>query len=271
MIAFPNAKINIGLYVVEKRSDGYHNLVSCFVPIAWQEVLEILPASEFALSVSGLEMNSHTEDNLCYKAYKLLAGKYSLPPVHIFLHKVIPMGAGLGGGSADAAFTLKILNELFALQLTTQELCGYASQLGSDCAFFIENTPKFCYEKGDKMLPITFPQLKNKYVVLVYPNFGIATQEAYAGIKPKPIDFDLQQRLEQTPLESWKDWLHNDFETHLFCKYPLLAELKQKLYELGAMYAAMSGSGSTIFGIFEKPISTDCLSQYTIWQGVFNS
>ena len=251
MITFPNAKINLGLYITEKRTDAYHNLASCFVPITWQDALEILPAQEFSLSVSGLEVDGNIQSNLCYKAYMLLAEKHQIPPVHIFLHKSIPMGAGLGGGSADAAFTLKMLNQVFDLRLDTQELCTYASQLGSDCAFFVENTPKFCYEKGDKMRSIRLPQLTNKHLLLVYPNFGISTQEAYAGIKPKPIDFDLQQRLEQSPLETWKDWLNNDFEAHLFAKYPILDAIKQKLYQQGAIYAAMSGSGSTIFGIFE--------------------
>lgn len=267
MITFPNAKINLGLYITEKRADGYHNLVSCFVPIAWQDALEILPAKAFALSVSGLPVEGNIENNLCYKAYQILHKNHHVPPVHIFLHKAIPMGAGLGGGSADAAFTLKMLNQIFSLALDTSQLLEYASQLGSDCAFFIENTPKFCYEKGDKMRSISLNQLRNKVVVLVYPNFGISTQEAYAGVQPRAIDFDLQERLEQSPLEDWKNWLENDFERHLFKKYPLLAEIKQNLYQQGALYAAMSGSGSTIFGIFDKKIDLSSLSSYTCWQG----
>ncbi|GAB4132100.1 MAG: 4-(cytidine 5'-diphospho)-2-C-methyl-D-erythritol kinase [Raineya sp.] len=263
MITFPNAKINLGLYITAKRSDGYHNLQSCFVPIAWQDALEILLAEEFSLSISGLEVSGNLEDNLCYKAYQILSTKYPLSPVHIFLHKAIPMGAGLGGGSADATFTLKMLNQLFDLKIDNQELANYASQLGSDCAFFIENTPKFCFEKGDQMRPIRLPQLKKKHLVLVYPNFGISTQEAYAGIKPKAIDFDLQERLEQAPLETWKNWLYNDFEAHLFVKYPILAQIKQQLYEQGAIYAAMSGSGSTIFGIFEEEPDKSFFANYT--------
>lgn len=262
MITFPNAKINLGLYVTEKRSDGYHNLQSCFVPIAWQDALEILLAEEFSLSISGLEVSGNLEDNLCYKAYQVLSTKYQLPPVHIFLHKAIPMGAGLGGGSSNAAFTLKMLNQLFDLKLDTQELCTYASQLGSDCAFFVENTPKFCYEKGDKMRPIRLPQLTNKYFLLVYPNFGISTQEAYAGIRPKALEFNLSERLEQSPLNTWKDWLSNDFESHLFAKYPILDTIKQKLYQQGAIYAAMSGSGSTLFGIFEEEVDAKDFIDY---------
>lgn len=257
MISFPNAKINLGLYITEKRTDGYHNLASCFVPVAWQDALEILPAENFALSISGLKVEGDKQNNLCYKAYKILAEKHQVPPVHIFLHKAIPMGAGLGGGSADAAFTLKMLNQMFDLQLASQELSTYASQLGSDCAFFVENKPQFCYEKGDKMHPISLPQLKGKYVVLVYPNFGISTQEAYSQVRPQSIDFDLQKHLEQSPLHTWKNWLHNDFETHLFAKYPVLYEIKQQLYKQGAIYAAMSGSGSTIFGIFENKIDSN--------------
>jgi 4-diphosphocytidyl-2-C-methyl-D-erythritol kinase len=267
MITFPNAKINLGLYITEKRSDGYHNLASCFLPIAWQDALEIIPATEFALSVSGLPVEGNIGNNLCYNAYQILNEKHQIAPVHIFLHKAIPMGAGLGGGSADAAFTLKMLNQIFELQLSPSHLAEYASQLGSDCTFFIENTPKFCYEKGDKMRSISLHQLLGKQIVLVYPNFGISTQEAYAGVQPRANNFDLQQRLEQSPLVDWKNWLENDFERHLFKKYHLLAEIKQNLYQHGALYAAMSGSGSTIFGIFDKKIDLSSFSSYTCWQG----
>ena len=262
MITFPNAKINLGLYITEKRKDGYHNLQSCFVPLAWQDALEILPSEEFSLSLTGLKVAGSLQENLCYKAYRLLSEKHAISPISVFLHKAIPMGAGLGGGSADAAFMLKMLNQLFDLKLNTQELCQYASQLGSDCAFFVENTPKFCYEKGDKMRNITLEHLRSKYVVAIYPNFGIATQEAYAGISPKPIDFDLSERIESTSIYTWKDWLVNDFEEHLFVKYPVLAEIKQQLYEQGAIYAAMSGSGSTIFGIFEDKIDVSSFLNY---------
>lgn len=262
MITFPNAKINLGLYITEKRKDGYHNLQSCFVPIMWQDALEILPAEEFSLSLTGLEIETQMEQNLCYKAYQLLSEKYPISPVKVFLHKAIPMGAGLGGGSADAAFMLKMLNQLFDLKLNTQELCEYASQLGSDCAFFIENTPQFCYERGDKMRKINLEQLLNKYVLAVYPNFSISTQEAYAGVSPTPADFDLSERITSSSIYTWKDWLTNDFEKHLFVKYPVLAEIKQQLYEQGAIYAAMSGSGSTIFGIFEDEINSSKFSNY---------
>lgn len=270
MITFPNAKINLGLYITEKRKDGYHNLQSCFVPLAWQDALEILPAEEFSLSLTGLEVAGTLQQNLCYKAYQLLSEEYPICPVSIFLHKVIPMGAGLGGGSADGAFVLKMLNQLFDLQLNTQELCLYANKLGSDCAFFIENTPKFCYEKGDKMRNIALQQLRNKYIVAVYPNFAISTQEAYAGISPKPIDFDLPQRIENSSIYTWKDWLLNDFEEHLFLRYPVLSEIKKGLYEQGAIYAAMSGSGSTIFGIFESEINTRSFSNYQCHSSRFN-
>jgi len=263
MITFPNAKINLGLYITEKRSDGYHNLQSCFVPLTWQDALEILPSEDFSLHISGLHVAGEVQDNLCYKAYEMLRKEHQISPVSIFLHKAIPMGAGLGGGSADAAFTLKMLNQLFDLKLNTQKLCEYASKLGSDCSFFIENTPKFCYEKGDKMRSIAFDELRGKYVLAVYPNFGIATKEAYTGIKPQAIDFDLSERITKSPLQEWKNWLKNDFEEHLFTKYPILAEIKQELYEQGAIYAAMSGSGSTIFGIFENQANTSNFSNFT--------
>jgi 4-diphosphocytidyl-2-C-methyl-D-erythritol kinase len=266
MLSFPHAKINIGLYITEKRTDGFHNLESCFYPIGWSDVLEIIPSTSTSLSISGLTVDGNLQDNLCIKAYELLKKDFWLPPVAIYLHKVIPMGAGLGGGSADAAFTIKNLNQLFSLGLTSTQMQRYASQLGSDCAFFVEGKPTFCYEKGDKFKPINL-SLRGKYLVLIYPDVHISTKEAYSQVAPQKTMFDLREFLEKTPIEMWKETLRNDFERSLFPKYPQLDEIKSTLYQQGALYASMSGSGSAIYGIFkEKPVSLSFPYQVQIWQ-----
>lgn len=252
MIVFPNAKINIGLYVTEKRADGFHNLESAFFPTNWTDILEITPQETFEFSASGLPISGNIESNLCYRAYQLLKEAYHIPGVHIHLHKIIPMGAGLGGGSSDAAFTLMALRDLFELPLSNTELIPYAQKLGSDCAFFLFNTPSFGVGKGDELSPIDC-SIDNKFWVFVYPKMGISTQEAYANIRPKPAKNHLPDALKR-PISEWKNTIHNDFEESVFPKYPLLKEIKEELYDLGAIYASMSGSGSTLFGIFEHPI-----------------
>lgn len=264
MIFFPNAKINIGLNIIEKRSDGFHNLASCFYPIEWSDALELLPAHEFSFRSSGLPIPG--EGNLCSTAYHLLRKDFDLPPVDIHLLKAIPIGAGLGGGSSDAAFTVKGLNDLFNLGLTREDQQNYARQLGSDCAFFINNHPTFCIGKGDEFIEISL-SLTGKQIVLVYPDFHISTAEAYSGVKPKQPQQSLASLL-QRPLPEWKDTIFNDFETSLFPKYPVLPEIKQTLYECGAIYASMTGSGSTVYGIFEKEIElSNKLTKYTVWKG----
>lgn len=267
MISFPNAKINLGLYITEKRSDGYHNLVSCFYPVSWQDALEVLPAESFSLEVKGLPIDSPPQENLCYKAYQLLAKDFELQPIRIILLKNIPMGAGLGGGSADAAFLIKMLNEYFALKLSVEQMQAYARQIGSDCAFFIENTPKICYEKGDKLENIGL-SLKGKQIMIVYPNFPISTAQAYQGVRPTPIDFDLSKRLLASPLQEWKSWLKNQFEEHLFEKYPVLLKIKTELYKYGALYVSMTGSGSAVYGVYEDLPSVPFLEGCRVWQGV---
>lgn len=252
MILFPHAKINIGLYITEKRPDGFHNLESAFFPIDWTDILEITPSETFEFVSTGIPIPGNTEQNLCVKAYQLLKQTYNLPPVCIQLHKIIPMGAGLGGGSSDAAFTLMGLRDLFELPLSNQELIPYAQQLGSDCAFFLKEKPQFGTEKGDVLQDMDV-SLKNYFGLLVYPNVGISTQEAYAGVIPQKPSNYLPEALKQN-LSLWKNSITNDFEKSIFPKQPLLKEIKEQLYQLGAVYAAMSGSGSTLFGIFsEKP------------------
>lgn len=254
MVVFPNAKINLGLYVVEKRPDGFHNLETIFYPAPWRDALEVVPATgnETTLNITGLAVDAPTEKNLVMRAYKLLANEYNLPKLDIYLHKAIPFGAGLGGGSADAAFMLTMLNQLFELGISEDKLAEYAATLGSDCAFFVYNYPMIASGRGEILSPIKV-DLSGYTIVLVKPPFGISTPEAFAGITPKKPKIPLTEAISQ-PIERWKDVLFNDFEPHLFRNHPQLAAIKQQLYDKGAIYAAMSGSGSTIFGLFDKEI-----------------
>jgi 4-diphosphocytidyl-2-C-methyl-D-erythritol kinase len=270
MVTFPNAKINIGLQITEKRPDGFHNLLSCFYPVGWSDVLEILPAETLSFRSTGIPIPGDTSGNLCLRAYESLKRDFDIPPVMIHLHKVVPIGAGLGGGSADCAFALKTFNTLFELNLSVSELQNYARPLGSDCAFFIENTPKFCVEKGDIFEEINL-SLATKHIVLVNPNIHISTKEAYSGVKPQKPVVSLKEVLENAPLNQWKDLIKNDFEDGLLPKYPAIAQVKSDLYALGATYASMTGSGSTVFGIFEEEISQQIINQQfsslSTWQG----
>lgn len=260
MIAFPPCKINLGLHVVAKRSDGYHDLETCFFPIPWNDILEIIPAATTSFTTSGNTIPGNDSDNLCLKAYRLLP---SLPPVHIHLHKVIPTGAGLGGGSSDAAHTLRLLNTLFELNLSTTALMDYASKLGSDCAFFIQDNPMIGRGRGEILTPHQV-QLKSKYVLLVKPDIHVSTAAAYAHVKPAPPKHALEQVL-QKPISQWKDLLSNDFEPSVFNQYPAIGMIKEQLYAAGAIYASMSGSGATVFGIFDHRINTDAFAQHAVW------
>ncbi|WP_234735706.1 4-(cytidine 5'-diphospho)-2-C-methyl-D-erythritol kinase [Tellurirhabdus bombi] len=266
MVTFPNAKINIGLNIIEKRPDGYHNLESCFYPVGWTDLLEVIPAPAFSFTTDGIAIPGDPAKNLCVKAYEALRQDFDLPPVHLHLHKMVPIGAGLGGGSADAAFALKLLNEEFSLGLTVAQLEEYARPLGSDCAFFVRNEPLFCREKGDVFDEIEL-SLKGYTIVLVYPNLAISTAEAYAGIRPRKPEIPLVEAL-KTPLVEWKNQIRNDFEESLFPNHPILPDIKQQLYEAGALYASMSGSGSTLYGIYEQaPILPNHFESYRVWQG----
>ena len=271
MLTFPNAKINIGLNIIEKRADGFHNIESVFYPVEWCDVLEIVVSdqNEVKFQSSGLEIPGNENANLCLKAWNLLKKDHfssisQFPIIH--LHKVIPMGAGLGGGSADGAFTLKMLNEIYDLKLSNDELKNYARQLGSDCAFFIENRPVFCYDKGDQFEDFSL-NLREKYVVLVNPAIHISTAEAYSGVFPKKPEISLQEALKQ-PISTWKENIKNDFEEKLLLKYPTIAEVKETLYQSGAIYASMTGSGSTLYGIFENEINLkNTFPDFAMWQG----
>jgi 4-diphosphocytidyl-2-C-methyl-D-erythritol kinase len=268
MLDFPNAKINLGLYITSKRADGFHNLASCFYPVKWSDALEILPSPEVKFDMTGLPVPGNPETNLCLKAYKILQRDFNLPPVHMHLHKVIPMGAGLGGGSADAAFTLRILNKLFELNLTAETLENYARQLGSDCAFFVRNKPVIATERGDVFTPVSL-NLSGYACVVVYPGIHITTAEAYGSITPKAPTCTMELLLKQD-VRVWKDVLKNDFEEALFPKYPELPQVKEKLYEAGAAYASMTGSGSAVYGLFKGEAPEDLLfpGHYLLWKGM---
>jgi len=218
--------------------------------VPWQDALEILPSEKFKFTTSGIEIPGEPDDNLCVRLYKTLAKEFKLPAVQIHLHKNIPIGAGLGGGSSDAAFTLKILNKLFSLNLSEESMEECVRPLGSDCAFFIKNKPVFAYEKGDHFEEINV-NLKNNVIVIIYPNFHISTKEAYSGVKPEKSVISIKDILLMDK-RVWKDHLKNDFETGLFKSYPELESIKKTFYEHGAFYASMSGSGSAIYGIFER-------------------
>lgn len=250
MIQYPNAKINVGLHITSKRPDGYHEIQSCLYPIPLCDALEIIHSDKTTFSSTGIAIPGREQDNLILKAYDLLRKDFSdLPPITIHLHKAIPIGAGLGGGSADAAFALSLMNRLFDLYMDDWLLEEYAAKLGSDCPFFIQNTPKIVTGRGEIMEDISL-DLSGKWLVLINPNIHISTQEAYAGVTPKAPVQDLKQVLSDRSL--WKDELINDFEQSIFEKYPLLEQVKQSLYAKGAFYAAMSGSGSTLFGLFDQ-------------------
>lgn len=251
MISFPNAKINLGLNIVSKRSDGYHNLETVFYPIPLYDALEVVQSetNETIFTLSGIAIAGNPNDNLIMKAYRLLKNDFDLPPVHIFLQKNIPFGAGLGGGSSDAAFMLKLLNDFAGLNLSDSQLEDYASRLGADCSFFIQNKPVFAEGTGNIFSPIELT-LKGYYLLLIKPDILISTQEAYSLIKPKPAEESIVEIL-QHPVNEWKNRLNNDFEDSIFTRYPKIKEIKEKLYEEGAVYAAMSGSGSSVFGVFE--------------------
>lgn len=267
MISFPNAKINLGLNIIEKREDGFHNLESCFYPVTWHDILEIIPAQKVSFQSSGLEIPGNPEENLCLKAYRLLNRDFAIGPVAIHLHKIIPIGAGLGGGSSDAAFALKTLNELFNLYLEEDMLCQYARQIGSDCAFFIKNLPTLATEKGDRFENISI-DLSSKCLVLVYPNIHVDTADAYSGITPSVPSKKIAGIIENEPPQNWKDLLINDFENTVFKKFPVLQRIKNELYELGAEYASMSGSGSVLLGLFEDmPTLPDEYNSYKLWKG----
>ena len=262
MLLFPNAKINLGLNVVERRPDGYHNIETVFYPIGISDVLEIEPSetcTDYSFSSSGIPLSGDPEENLVVKAYRLLRSQYQFPAIDISLCKQIPFGAGLGGGSADAAFMLKGLNELFELKITKRKLENLAAKLGADCPVFIKNKPVFATGIGNVFTPIKF-SLRGYFLVLIKPDIHVSTPEAYSLVVPQKPEMSLLEII-QKPLSEWKTYMKNDFEQSVFAKHPAIENIKSKLYDMGAVYASMSGSGSSVFGIFEsEPERTDAFA-----------
>ena len=274
MIVFPNCKINLGLQILNKREDGYHNLATVFYPLPLRDALEVVQRDDgrwttddsktahdspltthVNFSSTGLQIAGDTTNNLCVKAYHLLKKDFpSLPPVLMHLHKAIPMGAGLGGGSADGAFALKMLNEKFQLKLTNEQLIAYALQLGSDCPFFILNKPSYATGRGERLEPIQLDLSAYKFAVVnpgIHVNTGWAFAQLNIGGSGRPEHPNLKHIIQQ-PISTWKEQLINDFEEPVCKAHPEIAAIKQQLYDAGAVYASMTGSGSTVFGVFEK-------------------
>jgi 4-diphosphocytidyl-2-C-methyl-D-erythritol kinase len=252
MIAFPGCKINLGLNITHKLSNGYHELESVFVPVLLSDVLEMIesPTSdETEFNYSGLTIPGDPSNNLIKKAFDLLSQNYKLPPVQVHLHKIVPMGAGLGGGSADASAMLMILNSMFKLKISQAELIDLAKTIGADCPFFILNKPALVTGVGENIKPID-PGLKGKKIFLVFPDIHVNTSEAFQNIIPKQPIENLKSIIQNYPIVEWKNHLKNDFEDYVFNSHPEIAKIKKQLYDMGAIYASLSGSGSTVYGIF---------------------
>ena len=262
MICFPNAKINLGLNIVSKRTDGYHNLETVFYPIGLKDALEIVPVKtgeKYRFFQSGIPIQGDAADNLVIKALNLISEEKDIPPIDIHLLKKIPFGAGLGGGSADAAFMLRLLNDTFQLEYTDERLMRLAAKIGADCPFFIKNRPAFATGIGDELEDIDM-NLNDYSLVLVKPPVAVPTKEAYAMITPHQPDISLKE-IVKLPVSEWKNAMKNDFEVSVFKKYPEIAVIKNRLYELGAIYAAMSGSGAAVFGVFRR-VEPECSPKF---------
>lgn len=266
MICFPNAKINLGLHVTDKRPDGYHNIETVFYPIPVRDALEVVAAPEFSFSQTGITIDGPAEKNLVMKALNLLKDRFAIPPMEIHLLKAIPFGAGLGGGSSDAAFMLKLANSFCRLGLGEEELEALAASIGADCPFFIRNKPVFATGTGNVFTPVGL-SLQGYFLCLVKPDIAVSTPEAYSLVKPARPEVSLKDII-MKPVSEWRGLLVNDFEESVFTRYPAIQNIKEKLYEAGAVYAAMSGSGSSAFGIFDKPVTMkeDFPGCY-VWEG----
>lgn len=255
MLRFPNAKINLGLYITRKRDDGFHDLETVFYPVPQlRDALEMVPArsGETSLHLSGLAVGGELDTNLVWRAFQLLNAAHpgKIPPLDIYLHKAIPMGAGLGGGSADASVALQMLNEIADLGLSDAQLEALSLELGSDCPFFIRNTPQFATGRGEEMTAIDI-DLSSYRIEVITPEIHVSTRAAFSRIAPKPAPIDLRS-LRGIPVADWKKVLHNNFEESVFVQFPEIARIKQDLYDKGAVYASMSGSGSAVFGMFSS-------------------
>ncbi len=250
MITFPNIKINIGLDILERRPDGYHNINSVFYPVNYTDILEILPSKKFELINEGITIDCPVEKNLCYKAWKLLNEKHDIGPVKIILYKNVAFGTGLGSGSSDATSTLLMLNKMFKLNLSEDILIEYAASIGADCAFFVKNKPVLASDIGTQFADVQL-DLSGFYLLLCIPKVLVNTANAYKNCKPHIPEKKLSDLI-QLPIEEWKNNIKNDFESSIFLEYPILNEIKQELYDKGAIYAQMSGSGSAVYGLFKR-------------------
>lgn len=269
MILYPPAKINLGLNILRKRNDGYHDIDTCMVEIPFTDILEVTKADSFEFLQTGIKI-SGGGSNLCEKAYQLLQNEFQIGPVRIHLRKQIPVGAGLGGGSADATFTLLALNELFHLQLSTDKLKQLASELGSDCPFFVDGFPQIAQGRGEILSSVEL-DLSDVYLVLLNPGIHVGTKEAYDGVSVSE-DVPCVEETVQKPMGQWKEFLKNDFETSVFQRYPEIQTLKESLYQSGAIYASMSGSGSSVFGLFTNKVAAmNFNSTHLIYKGRFKN
>jgi len=250
MICFPNIKINIGLDIISKREDGYHNIETVFYPVRYNDILEIFPSERFELINHGIKIDCFLEKNLCYKAYKILEDNYKIPPVKIILYKNVPYGTGLGAGSSDAASTLILINEIYELKISEEKLLYYASQIGADCAFFIKNKAVIASGVGNDLKEINL-DLSGNTLIICIPQIVVNTKIAYQNCKPRIPEKRLEYLIRQ-PMSQWKSTIKNDFEDTVFESFPVLKKIKNELYENGAIYAQMSGSGSAIFGFFSS-------------------
>lgn len=267
MICFPNAKINLGLNVTEKRPDGYHNIETIFYPIPVKDALEIVPAREFSFSQTGITIDGPAEKNLVMKAVHLMKEHFDITPLEVHLLKTIPFGAGLGGGSADAAFMLKLLNDFCSLGQSETELESLAASIGADCPFFIRNKPVFASGIGNIFTPVEV-FLKGYTLCLVKPDIAVSTPEAYALVKPAFPPTGVKEIITR-PVHEWRELLVNDFEKSVFTRHPGIGQIKETLYKAGALYAAMSGSGSSVFGLFKDSVSMkESFPDCYVWEGI---
>lgn len=250
MISFPNAKINIGLHVTEKRPDGFHNLETVFFPVGWSDILEFAESDRLQFTTSGIQISGDPDSNLVMKAYRLIKDEYQIPALKIHLHKQIPFGAGLGGGSSDAAFMLLMLNRWFELNISEQKLLEYAAILGSDCPFFILNKPVYATGRGELMNIIDL-RLNGLSLLIIKPPYEVSTASAFRFVIPEKSNISLPELI-KLPVKNWKDIVVNQFESSVFQQLPEIGKLVRTLYEQGAEYASMSGSGSSVFGLFKK-------------------
>ena len=274
MINFPIAKINLGLNVVSKRDDGYHNLETVFYPVPIKDALEVFPMEDgfpsdvrCDLKVTNLFIDGDEQKNLVVKAYNMIAQDYELPRVHVHLYKHIPTQAGMGGGSSDCAYMIRLLNEMFSLGMSDEKMIGYAARLGADCAFFIKAQPAYAEGIGEKLQPISI-DLSGYKMLVVRPNIPVSTKEAFSLITPQVPKKNCLDIVRQ-PIETWKDELVNDFERSVFAIHPEIGRLKEMMYEQGAVYAAMSGSGSSVFGLFsdtpDEKSFVGCMDELSIF------